>query len=166
MRFIYCNTVWVRRTTMTRRCGVTILAGLALLFLLLQPAWAVKPVNAPDGVAIEGFDVVAYFTDGGEAKGETEFMHKWKGAIWLFKNAANRDLFAASPEKYAPQYGGYCALSVANGKASKGSGEAWHIEDGKVYLNYDKDVRRRWLMDTRGNIHKADDWWPRLVDKE
>ncbi len=151
---------------MTRRISKTFIAAVIIFFGLAQGAWAVKPVNAVDGVAIQGYDAVAYFTGGQEEKGKIEFTHKWKGAIWLFKNAANRDLFAANPEKYAPQYGGYCSLSVANGKTSRGSGEAWYIHEGKLYLNYDKDVRDRWLRDVNGNIQKADDWWPRLVDKE
>ncbi len=139
-------------------------AVLALLGLA-SPVGAVPPVSAPDGVALQGYDTVAYFKHGEARKGKLDFAYQWKGAIWLFSTAENRAAFVADPEKFAPQYGGYCSLSVANGKTARGSGEAWRVENGKLYLNYDMNVRDRWLRDVSDNIRKADEWWPKLVDK-
>ena len=87
-------------------------------------------------------------------------MAQWKGAEWRFASAANRDLFSAEPEKYAPQFGGYCAFAVSLGYLAKGDPEAWTVHDGKLYLNYNKSVRKRWAKDIDGNIEKGDANWP------
>lgn len=115
--------------------------------------------------AIRGYDTVAYFTQGKPAKGSSDFTHKWKGATWRFASAANRDMFAANPEKYAPQYGGYCAWAVAQGYTASTVPEAWKIVDGKLYLNYSKGVQQRWESDVPGHIVKGDGNWPGILDK-
>lgn len=126
---------------------------------------ATSPVNKSffGGVAIEGYDPVAYFTDGRPVAGSKEHTFDWRGATWRFATAEHRDLFAAEPEKYAPQYGGYCAWAVANGYTASIDPEAWKIVDGKLYLNYDKDVQKKWSEDIPGNIAKGDANWPGLV---
>lgn len=133
--------------------------------LLADAAHAVEPVNKSffGGVAIDGYDPVAYFTDGEPVEGKKGFSHAWNGATWRFASAEHRDLFAAEPERYAPQYGGYCAWAVARGKTAGIDPEAWKIVDGKLYLNYSKKIQRRWEQDIAGNIMAADESWPELL---
>ncbi len=144
-----------------RRSAVCLL----LLLTLAAPAVALSPVNRTTfgGVAIDGWDPVAYFTDGKPVEGSREFVHEWNGATWRFASAAHRDLFAQAPEKYAPQYGGYCAWAVSQGYTADIDPEAWKIEDGRLYLNYSLDVQKKWATDIPGNIAKADANWPKLL---
>ena len=86
------------------------------------------------------------------------------GCAWRFANAENRDRFAADPEAYAPQYGGYCAWAVSQGYTASTDPAAWKIVDGKLYLNYSADVQKRWQSDEAGNIAKADANWPRVLE--
>jgi YHS domain-containing protein len=117
-----------------------------------------------DGVAIDGTDTVAYFTQGKPVAGSAEFTHDWQGATWQFASAENRDLFAADPTAYAPQYGGYCAWAVGekNSLAST-EPERWAIVDDKLYLNFNRGVQRRWDKDRAGFITQGDINWPDLV---
>jgi YHS domain-containing protein len=115
-----------------------------------------------DGVAINGTDPVAYFQEGRPVQGSAEFSHQWMNATWHFSSAANRDLFAANPERYAPQYGGFCAWAVAEGYSAPTVPEAWRIVDGKLYLNFDTNIQRRWEGDIPGNIARADQNWPEV----
>lgn len=128
-------------------------------------AFAVAPVNTRGSgeVAILGYDPVAYFTDGAATQGKVDFELRWNGAVWRFANAANRDAFAADPERYAPRYGGYCAYGVARGYAVKIDPEAWTIVDDRLYLNYSKGVQATWSKDIPGYIAKADANWPGIV---
>lgn len=115
-------------------------------------------------VAVSGYDTVAYFTQGAATKGSDEFSTEWKGAEWRFSSAENLAKFVASPEKYAPQYGGYCAYAAASNQAAKTDPKAWHIHNGKLYLNYNKSVQKNWLQDKNGYIEKADNNWPALLN--
>lgn len=133
-------------------------ASVALLFAAAV-SHADTPVFATDDGAIRGYDTVAYFTDGKATKGSPEFTVDWNGATWRFASAANRDAFAENPERYAPQYGGHCAYAMSTGKLVQTDPEAWHIVDGKLYLNYSKRVQRRWLQDVPGFVAKADAQW-------
>lgn len=136
----------------------------ALIFLVLacvRPA-AADAVFAENGVAVRGTDVVAYFTVGDAVPGKPEFRHDWNGAAWHFASAQNRDAFAADPQRYAPQYGGFCAWAVANNYTAPIDPEAWRIVDGKLYLNYSRFVQLRWDMSRAVNISKADTNWPAL----
>jgi hypothetical protein len=137
---------------------------LSLLLLLAGPALA-GPVNETGGIAIKGYDPVAYFTDGKPLKGSPLHQHSWNGATWLFASAGHRDEFAAAPEKYAPRYGGFCAYGVAQGYKVAIDPEAWSVVDGILYLNYSPSVRRDWLKDTKAHIAKADAAWPGLEAK-
>jgi YHS domain-containing protein len=114
------------------------------------------------GVAIKGYDPVAYFTMSKPVKGDKDHVVNWMGATWRFASAGNRDLFEKDPEKYAPRYGGYCAYGVANNYLVKIDPKAWTVYEGRLYLNYSLDVREQWKGDIPGNIMKADDNWPRL----
>jgi len=114
------------------------------------------------GVAVEGYDVTAYFQQGKPVKGSDKFAYTWMGATWRFASAASRDAFAAQPEKYAPQYGGYCAYAVSEGHTASIDPEAWKIVDGKLYLNYSKSIRVTWEKDIPGRVERADHNWPSL----
>lgn len=114
------------------------------------------------GTALKGYDAVAYFEDGKPVKGKDEFRYDWNGGKWYFATAAHRDTFAKDPAKYAPQYGGYCAWAVGHNYTADTDPEAWAIVDGKLYLNYNKDVQKKWLVDIPGYIQKGNSNWPSL----
>jgi len=113
--------------------------------------------------AVSGFDTVAYFREGKAVEGSEDFSIQYQGATWQFKDQSNMDAFLLSPESYAPQYGGYCAWAVAHDNTAKGDPEQWHITDGKLYLNYDEDIRAKWLKDKEALIITADSNWPRVL---
>jgi len=125
----------------------------------------VPPVNAEaeTRVAIHGYDAVAYFTQSTAIEGTQEFEHPWQGATWRFSSAENRDLFAAEPEKYAPQYGGYCAWAVSKGYTYDADPTAWQVVDGKLYLNYNARIQNKWGKAAAENIQKGDVNWPKLI---
>jgi hypothetical protein len=130
-------------------------------------AQAGEPINTGyfGGIAIKGYDPVAYFTKGRVMKGSEAFAHKWLGTPWHFANANHRDLFAADPVKYAPQFGGYCADGVAYGQSTANiNPEAWRIINGKLYLNYDKGAAAE-LEEVPGQITKAEANWPKIKAK-
>ena len=143
----------------------SIAVGLSLLFAA-GAATAKEPVYQSflGGVAIDGTDPVAYFTEGAPIEGSSAFTHDWNGATWRFASAENRDRFAADPEAFAPQYGGYCAWAVSQGYTASTDPEAWKIVDGKLYLNYSKGVQERWEGDVAGNIAKGDANWPTVLE--
>lgn len=114
-------------------------------------------------IAIDGTDPVAYFKEQKPVAGNPEFNYEWMGATWHFSSAENRDLFTQNPEQYAPQYGGYCAKAVSEGSIAPTSPDAWTIYEGKLYLNYDKNVQAQWQKDIPGNIAKADKNWPGVL---
>ena len=117
------------------------------------------------GLAIKGFDPVAFHKDGKPVKGSSKYEFKWKDAKWRFASAEHRDLFKAAPEKYAPQYGGYWAYAVAMGTtANIDPVEGWKIVDGKLYLNYSREIQKKWAKDIPGYIEKADKNWPDVLD--
>jgi YHS domain-containing protein len=142
--------------------GMLLLVLAASGFAATAAAGGVVNSSFLGSVAIEGTDPVAYFTAGKPIAGSSEFEHEWMGATWRFASAANRDLFAADPQKYAPQYGGYCAWAVSQGYTAKIDPEAWTIVGDRLYLNYSKEVRTQWSGDIPGNITKGDANWPKL----
>jgi hypothetical protein len=116
-----------------------------------------------DGVAMGGYDVVAYFTQGRAVRGEAALAHEWNGAIWRFSTPEHRARFAADPPAYAPRYDGWCAFGAAQGYAAETDPvDAWTIRDGKLYLNWDVGVKARWLRDVPGQVGKADANWPAI----
>lgn len=120
---------------------------------------------AEDGVAIRGTDPVAYFREGRPVRGRADITHDWHGVAWRFATTANRDTFAADPERYAPAYGGHCAWAVAQGYTAPIDPAAWKIVDGRLFLNYDRSIQQRWERDIPGFIAKADANWPALAAK-
>src|SRR5262245_55123444 len=149
------------------RAGTCVLA--LLLFSVPASAGDAPKVNAgPDRIAIKGYDTVAYFTERRAVKGSEEFEYKWLDARWLFASAKNRDLFTVDPERYAPQYGGFCSGAMAFGAIVVGNPEAWAIVDGKLYLNYagpdgtDMAGCDEFVKNSGTEITKADANWARL----
>lgn len=138
----------------------------ALLIFVLSAASLAEtapPIyQTKDNLALSGYDAVSYFKDGKPVVGKPAFRYKWMEAVWRFSSAENRDAFAKEPERYAPQYGGYCAFGTSQGHLVPGDPQAWKVVDDKLYLNYNKDVQKYWLQDIPGNIQKADDNWPKL----
>jgi YHS domain-containing protein len=126
-----------------------------------------SPINSNwRGIAIHGYDPVAYFADGQPVEGKSEFQIEWKGATWRFASAEHREMFKADPEKYAPKYGGYCAWAVAHGStADVDPKNAWKIAEGKLYLNYSSKIQSEWNQDIPGYIQKADANWPGVLNK-
>ncbi|MGD1716666.1 YHS domain-containing (seleno)protein [Dapis sp. BLCC M172] len=122
-------------------------------------------IYVENNAAIRGADTVSYFTQSKAVKGNSKYQYKWKGANWYFSSAENRDLFAQNPEKYAPQYGGHCAYGMAKGKLAPIDPNAWSIVDGKLYLNYSKEVKELWTKDIPGHIAIADQNWSRIASK-
>ena len=111
------------------------------------------------GIAIKGTDPVAYFMEGKPVEGDKNFSYQWGNAMWWFKNEQNRDLFAQNPEKYAPQYGGFCAWAISQNYTATIDPNAWKIVEGKLYLNYDKRIQSRWKQDIPGHITRANRNW-------
>lgn len=123
-------------------------------------------LNKKDGLALAGYDAVAYFIESQPVKGRAEFSHNYNGGQWLFASAASRDAFAREPQKYAPQYGGYCSYAVSRGYTANGDPQAWRIVDGKLYLNYSLDVREMWAQDISGNINQGNQNWSQFFVKK
>lgn len=145
---------------LTRRSILALLAA-----TLAHPALAGEnPVFSEGGIAINGYDPVAYYTTGGPVEGSTDHMAEWNGSKWLFSNAENKSSFEENPEKFAPQYGGYCAYAVSRGYTASTQSDAWTIYEGKLYLNYNKAVRLLWSQDIPGHISSADSNWPGVLE--
>lgn len=123
------------------------------------------PIYTDNEIAIDGTDSVAYFREAKPVAGNNRFSYEWNQATWYFSTSQNRDMFAENPEKYAPQYGGYCAYAVSKGETAPTDPNAWTIVDGKLYLNFSKEVQKLWSQDIPGNIAKADRNWPAVLNK-
>jgi YHS domain-containing protein len=136
-----------------------VLAALSATLLLLTSAWAGEFFEK-DGVALRGHDPVAYFTDNKPVKGVAEYQTKYKDTVFYFASKANREAFIAAPDKYVPQYGGYCAFGMAGGYKAAADPAAFSVVDGKLYLNYNRDIQKQWIADVPGFVTKADKNWP------
>ena len=150
------------------RCAALVLATIvlsaAIVHLAAQPT-AAAAINNTRGIALDGYDVVAYFVSGRPIQGSAAFAHRWQGVTWHFATADNRDVFAKTPERYAPQFGGYCAYGVSRGYTVDVDPNAWSIVGGRLYLNYSKSVQRTWDKDRASYIQKAETNWPALAAK-
>jgi YHS domain-containing protein len=157
------------RTTITLAIAAS--AAVAGTLLLPSVSWAydensTAAINVDTkGIGLRGYDPVAYFTVGAPTEGKADLTAKHAGVTYQFANAANRDLFLKNPAKYAPQYGGFCAMGVALEKKLDGDPAAWHIAGDKLYLNVNKDVQKKWLEDVNGNNKKANQNWPGIRNK-
>lgn len=125
-----------------------------------------KPiVFSTDEGAIRGYDAVAYFTEGKNVKGQATFAFTYAGAVWHFANENNLNLFKKSPENYMPQFGGYCAYGMSRGYKAETQPNAWTIVEGKLYLNYNVEVRTLWNKNQADFIQKANAQWPTVKQK-
>lgn len=118
------------------------------------------------GVAVQGYDPVAFFTDGKPVKGDPKFVSKRDGAIYFFASRKHKDLFNADPAKYEPSFGGYCAYGVSRDRLVEIDVDAFQIVDGKLLLQYSKGVRDDFNKEQSGNLAKANANWPGLVEKK
>ena len=138
-------------------------AGLLLGALAAMCATAGDPQTTagigPQKVAIQGYDTVAYFTEGQPMKGKPEFSYSWNDAQWYFLNADQRKLFIADPERYAPQFGGHCSMALVRGEIKAVDPEAWAIVNGKLYLSYSKPGIDKFRNNAVENIKKAEENW-------
>lgn len=128
-------------------------------------ALATDPIYTPlfSRVASGGYDVVAYFTEQKPVKGRAKFKTGYMDAEWHFASQENLDRFIAEPAAYAPQYGGYCAYAVAHGSTAKTDPLAWTVHNGKLYLNYNKQIGKRWGADKDRLIVQGDANWPEVL---
>ena len=132
-------------------------------FLYSLGIYASDPVYQTRSGALDGYDPVAYFTEGAPRRGSRELVHEWQGARWHFASAENLARFREQPERYAPQFGGYCAYAVAHAYTARVDPAAWHIEDGRLYLNFDAETRAAWLANKAAFIRDAAANWPAVI---
>lgn len=150
-----------------------ILIGIGAVVLLVGSLIVVKRVspvgwgwwgkyNTSSGIALKGFDPVAYHESNKPTLGSSQYTYEWGGARWEFSSAHNRDLFAQVPEVYAPQFGGFCSFAVSKGFTADVSPDAWHIENGKLYLFSDKNFEKKWIEALgEGSLESSEMNWAR-----
>jgi YHS domain-containing protein len=141
------------------------LASALFTLALLVPALALAQHRVNDngtGAAIGGYDVVAYFTDHRAVVGSAEHTLVHDGVVYRFASDAHLELFRASPARYLPQYGGFCAYAASQGRLVRVDPDAWRIVDGRLYLNYSHDIQAQWESDRARYIREADERWPAL----
>lgn len=142
--------------------------SIILLLLLVAPVFVFaqsgEVYTTKDG-AIDGYDPVAFFKEQKPMKGKKELVYDWNGAKWYFSSQGNLNEFKANPEKYAPQYGGYCAYGTADGHKAPTKVDTWTVVEDKLYFNYNQDVKKLWSKNQSELILKADKNWP-TVKKE
>ena len=150
---------------MNRRLFISGFALAPALFSA-RSALAMKPeIFASRGIAIRGYDPVAYFKEGRAVRGSSDFETDYKGATFRFANSKNLTDFIANPEGFAPQYGGYCAWAVSHGYTASIDPDAWTIDKGKLYLNYSLRVRAQWDADRENRIKLGDQNWPGVLSR-
>ncbi len=125
----------------------------------------VAVVNADQGIGLKGYDPVAYFINGAPTKGSEQYSLTWKGVTYRFASAGNLDKFKADPEKYLPQYGGYCAYAMSLDRIADIDPSRWAIVNGKLYLNNGFVAEKLWSLNKNGNIVSADRNWPHYPKK-
>jgi hypothetical protein len=132
-----------------------------LLILPVPPVLAFEETNVSyfGRVALGGYDAVSYFTESKAVKGSKTYSVEWKDATWLFSSNTNRQRFVASPEAFAPQYGGYCSNQMSLGNLSDIDTDVWRIIDNKLYLFGHDEGRVRWASETDQRISDADQHW-------
>ncbi len=147
-----------RRTFLVSAAAVPLAGGLSLPARAAEP-----PVFQSGGIAINGIDPVAYFTEEKPVEGDSAEAVTFMGATFLFASAENREMFEGNPDKYAPRYGGYCAYAVSKGYTASTDPRAWSVYKDRLYLNYSRPVRALWAVDKDGHIASADSNWPGVL---
>lgn len=142
------------------KCAVALL----ILGCVIALGAGAQVVNSSrSGVALDGYDVVAYYVENKAVEGEADYSTEWNGAQWHFSSDENLQLFIADPESYAPEYGGYCAYAASQNGIAPIDPQAFTVVDDKLYLNYDKTIRTRWNNKQAEYIEAADTNWPELL---
>ncbi|MEM1422277.1 MAG: YHS domain-containing (seleno)protein [Pseudomonadota bacterium] len=118
------------------------------------------------GYALRGYDPVAYFTRGEAVEGDPEHRLEWRGVMWSFASAEHKAMFEADPERFAPQFGGYCAWSMMQGRRSSVDPHAWDVIDGKLYMNFSPGMQAAWREEMARNIAEAEKQWAQIVGGE
>lgn len=158
-----------RKAGQTRSMKAFPIAVIAALFCWLTPMTAAAQKSEiytswRNNLAVDGYDVVSFHA-GKPVKGRERYVTVYKDADWRFDTQANMDLFLMNPDAFVPQYGGYCAWAVAKQKLAPGKADYWHVEDGKLYLNYSKRVKKRWDALRDEFIEQSDRHWPALLNE-
>ncbi len=144
------------------------------LFLTFTVLFGATPLGAAspevnlghfNGLAMNGYDVMSYWRGGDPQKGDPGISADYKGATWVFLNDENRQEFLSDPDRFAPQFGGYCAYAASQNAVADVDPIAWRIWDDKLYLNYSIEVRRIWANRIDENIAKANGYWPDLLQQ-
>ncbi|MBI1767026.1 MAG: YHS domain-containing protein [Bacteroidetes bacterium] len=133
--------------------------------VLTNVAFSQSKVFATNGMAINGYDAVAYFTEGKAVKGSESYSTSWNNSTWVFASKESLDKFKSNPEKYSPQFGGFCAFGVSRGYTVQTDPNAWTIVNDKLYLNYNQQVKDDWMKDRDNLISKAEKNWTELKNK-
>lgn len=144
------------------RAGSVLAALLLGLCLPAGAAQAGEQFADREGRAVNGYDVVAYFSQSMPVMGLETITTESNGASWWFASEADRALFLADPARYAPAYDGHCAWALADGRKVRSDPLAWQIVDGRLYLNFSPDIHRRWQGDIEGNLARSEANWPAL----
>ncbi|MGB7286572.1 MAG: YHS domain-containing (seleno)protein [Salaquimonas sp.] len=146
---------------LSRIAAITATAIVSILIAITMSF--ASPVNVDaNGLALQGYDPVAYFTDGKPVKGSPDFTAEYDGATYHFASAEHQSSFTADPAKFAPQYGGYCAYGLSLGSKAPVEVDKFSIVDGKLYLNFNGDIQSRWTKDVPGYVAKADENWTNI----
>jgi YHS domain-containing protein len=163
-------SIRIKQSALAGSLALAISLGSAVAFIS-APGYAYDEASTASinvdqkGVILKGYDAVAYFTKGAPVLGSQEFSASYEGSTYLFASAANRDAFQADPARYAPQFGGFCAMGAALGKKLDVDPSQFKVVDGKLYLNVNADVFKKWATDIPGNIAQANANWPGIKDK-
>jgi YHS domain-containing protein len=138
-----------------------------MVFSILSTVAVAKELNNldRDGVSIQGYDPVAFFTDNRPVKGSSQFQSEYRGAKYYFASAEHKAAFDKEPAKYEPQFGGYCAYGASQGHPAPIKIEAWQIVNGRLLMQYDLGVKGKFNKDQQGNLRKADQNWPGIIEK-
>lgn len=158
------RSVWESGSQCMRACAVAL-----VLCVASSEAWAqAKPLVNVDGngVGIHGYDPVAYFSEGKAAKGDPQYSSNYGGATYYFKSSDDKAAFDKDPAKYAPQFGGYCAMAMAMGKLEDADPTFFLVHDGRLLLQRNEKAHMMFLKDPAGNHKKADEQWQKLQGKQ
>jgi hypothetical protein len=157
-----------RQENKGRYLRIACLAVLAGIAGVSAEAWGAVTervvVNEHTGLAIDGFDPVAYFTDAEATKGQPGLEASEGGSVWCFRNEANRAIFLAHPEIYGPRFGGYDPVDAARGKAVAGRPQLWMVSGQRLYLFSREDNLSAFAADPEGILKQAGGKWPALVE--
>jgi YHS domain-containing protein len=146
---------------------VAIIALVGICAVACAKTEGVAKINTTsEGLAVRGYDAVAYFTVQNALKGNPQFEYAWNGAKWLFSSAENLEKFKADPAAYAPQFGGYCAYAVSHGHTADGDPLAWKVVDGRLYLNYSPEVKQMWEKEQGKFINDGETNWSQFLIKK